>query len=52
MKRAFKKEQKEFFIIFKRLSMKQTTQFFLEGESPTLRLKVLEMTQLYVADYQ
>ena len=28
--------KKEFFIIFKGLSMKQITQKFLEGESPTL----------------
>ena len=30
---------KAFFIIFKGLSMKQITQFFLEGESPTLRIQ-------------
>ena len=30
---------KAFFIIFKGLSMKQITQFFLEGESLTLKLK-------------
>ena len=29
--------KKHFFIIFKGLSMKQITQIFLEGESPTLR---------------
>ena len=28
---------KAFFIIFKGLSMKQKTQIFLKGESPTLR---------------
>ena len=31
-------KQKAFFIIFKGLSMKQITQFFLEGGSPTLKL--------------
>ena len=36
MERAFKMKQKAFFTIFKGLSMKQITQFFLEGESPTL----------------
>ena len=36
MKRAFKMK-KSFFIIFKGLSIKQTTQIFLEGKSPTLR---------------
>ena len=35
-KRAFKMKLKEFFIIFKGLSMKRMTQFFLGGESPTL----------------
>ena len=30
-------KQKAFFIIFKELSMKQITQFFLEGESPILK---------------
>ena len=30
-------KQKAFFMIFKGLSMKQITQFFLEEESPTLR---------------
>ena len=30
-------EQKVFFIIFKGLSVKQTTQIFLDGESPTLK---------------
>ena len=33
-KKTFK--QKEFFIIFKERSIKQVTQVFLEGESPTL----------------
>ena len=32
-----KKSLKAFFIIFKGLLMKQTTQFFLDGESPTLK---------------
>ena len=36
--RAFKKKKKTFFIIFKGLSMKQTTQIFLEVESPSLIL--------------
>ena len=31
-------EQKTFFIIFKGFSMKQITQIFLEGKSPTLTL--------------
>ena len=35
-KRAFKITQKEFFIIFKGLLVKQIAQTFLEGESPTL----------------
>ena len=30
-------KKKAFFIIFKGLSMKQITQIFLEGESPTLK---------------
>ena len=38
-KRAFKMKGKAFFIIFKGLSMKQITQFFLEGEGLTLKLK-------------
>ena len=38
MKRAFKVKLKTFFIIFKGLSMKQTTQIFLEGEGPTLNI--------------
>ena len=32
---------KAFFIIFKGLSRKQITQFFLEGESPTLSLEAI-----------
>ena len=36
MKRAFKLRSKAFFIIFKRLSIKQIAQIFLEGEGPTL----------------
>ena len=36
MKRAFKTKQKALFITFKGLSIKQITQFFLEGESSTL----------------
>ena len=28
--------KKHFFILFKRFSMKQTTNIFMEGESPTL----------------
>ena len=36
-KRVFKMKKKPFFIIFKGLSMKQKTQIFSEGESPTLR---------------
>ena len=35
-KRAFKMKYKTIFIIFRGLSMKQKTQFFLEGESPNL----------------
>ena len=35
MKRAFK--MKQFLIIFKGLSLKQIIQFFVEGESPTLK---------------
>ena len=35
-KRAFRMKLKTFFIIFKELSIKQITQIFLEGESPTL----------------
>ena len=34
-------KQKAFFIIFKGLSVKQITQFFLEGESPTLTYGLL-----------
>ena len=34
-KRDFKIKQKEFFIIFKELSLNQIKQVFLEGESPT-----------------
>ena len=34
--RAFKMKQKVFFIIFKGFLLKQITQFFLEGESPTI----------------
>ena len=37
-KRPFKMKYTVFFIIFKALSMKQITQFFLEVESPTLTL--------------
>ena len=36
--RVFKIKQKAFFNIFKRLSIKQITQIFLEGENPTLNL--------------
>ena len=36
-KKAFRIKSKAFFMIFKGLSMKQITQFFLEGESLTLR---------------
>ena len=36
-KRAFKAKWKAFFIIFKRLSLKQITQFLLHGKSPTLK---------------
>ena len=35
--RPFKMKQKAFFIIFKGLSIKQITQFFLDGESQTLK---------------
>ena len=35
--KSFLDEKKAFFIILKWLLMKQITQFFLEGESPTLR---------------
>ena len=35
-------KKKAFFIIFKGLSIKQITQFFLEGESPTLTIKQIE----------
>ena len=35
-KKTIKMKQKIFFIIFKRLSLKQIKQFYLEGESPTL----------------
>ena len=35
-------KKKAFFIIFKGLSIKQITQFFLEGESPTLTIKQME----------
>ena len=35
MERAFKKKEKALFITFKGLSMKQITQFFSGGESPT-----------------
>ena len=34
--KSFQDEIKTFFIIFKGLSIKQITQIFLEGESPTL----------------
>ena len=37
MKKAFKVIWKAFFIIFKGLSLKQTKQFFLKGESPVLK---------------
>ena len=37
-KRAIKMKEKAFFIIFKRLSINQITQTFLEGEGPTLAL--------------
>ena len=37
-KRAFKMKSKTSFIIFKGLSIKQITQNFLEGESPTLSI--------------
>ena len=40
MKRAFKMKQKGFFIIFKGFSLKQITQTFLEGESPTLNKNI------------
>ena len=42
MIKAFKIKQKAFFIIFKGLSVKQITQFFLEGESPTLILIIFD----------
>ena len=38
MKGAFKMKKKVFFIICKRLSLKQMKQLFLEGESPTLSI--------------
>ena len=41
MKRAFQMKWKAFFIFFKELSMKQITQFFWEGETPTLSLDLL-----------
>ena len=34
---------KVFFISFERLSMKQITQFFGEGESPTLKWEPVEL---------
>ena len=35
-------KQKAFFIIFKRLSVKQITQIFLEGDSPTFILIIFD----------
>ena len=40
MKRAFKIKQKAIFIIFKGFSLKQITQTFVEGESPTLNKNI------------
>ena len=41
-KAAFKMKSKTFFIIFKGLSMKQITQTFLKGESPTFNLQFVD----------
>ena len=38
-------KKKAFFIIFNGLSIKQLTHFFLEGESPTLRLFLFQKDQ-------
>ena len=42
-KRAFKRNEKAFFINFKGLSLKQIKQIFLEGESPTLKMFVIDL---------
>ena len=36
-RKSFVDEMKSLFILFKGLSLKEITQIFLEGESPTLR---------------
>ena len=41
-------EIKSIFHHFKRLSMKQITQFFLQGESPTLKTSVRELKPLSI----
>ena len=54
MKRAFKTKQKALFITFKGLSTKQITQFFLEGESPTLKCLSFELNGItkYVLSFR
>ena len=41
-----KRNKKHFLVIFERLSIKQITQTFLEGESPTLSL-LLEEVEMF-----
>ena len=43
MKRAFKTKWEALFIIFKGLSFKQIKPTLLEGECPTLRLRVWQL---------
>ena len=45
-KRAFKIKQQAFFITFKKLSLKQIKQIFLEGESPTLNKPYLTIVTI------
>ena len=40
-------KQKAFFITFKGLPMKQITQLFLEGESPTLNFYTVLLLKIY-----
>ena len=40
--KSFQDEIKSIFIILKGLSMKQTIEFFLEGESPTLKYDLIK----------
>ena len=47
--KSFQDQIKSISIIFKGLSMKQITQFFWEGEGPTLRISSVNATKFAVS---